>query len=114
MRKFSIYLFFLILITACKEESKNENFSKIIKAKPYAALMFMAPDCPLCVTLSQPYNELASKYPDVQFLAVHSGKNYDAMEINMFATETKFLPPIFAFSIARHAPLSIPYPAKTT
>jgi thiol-disulfide isomerase/thioredoxin len=57
--------------------------------------MFIAPDCPLCMTLSQPYNELLEKYPDIQFLAVHSGENYDAMEINMFATETKFKPPIF-------------------
>ena len=58
-------------------------------------MMFIAPDCPMCKTLSQPYNEFAIKYPTIQFLAVHSGKNYDAMEINMFATETKFTPPIF-------------------
>lgn len=58
-------------------------------------MMFIAPDCPMCKTLSQPFNELVEKYPSIQFLAVHSGKNYDAMEINMFATETKFTPPIF-------------------
>ncbi|MEY2924341.1 MAG: hypothetical protein RLZZ337_889 [Bacteroidota bacterium] len=57
--------------------------------------MFIAPDCPLCMTLSKSYNELVEKYPEIQFLAVHSGKNYEAMEINMFATETKFKPYIF-------------------
>ena len=57
--------------------------------------MFIAPDCPMCMSLSEPYNKLQEKYPSVQFLAVHSGKNYDPMELNMFATETHFKPLIF-------------------
>ena len=57
--------------------------------------MFIAPDCPLCMTLSTPFSEMSENYPDIQFLAVMSGKNYEAMEINMYATETKLKPRIF-------------------
>lgn len=57
--------------------------------------MFIAPDCPLCMTLSTPYSELSEKFPNVQFLAVTSGSHYEAMEINMYATETKLKPKIF-------------------
>ena len=57
--------------------------------------MFIAPDCPLCMTLSTPFSELSEKYTDIQFLAIYSGKHYEPMEINMFATETKLKPRIF-------------------
>lgn len=57
--------------------------------------MFIAPDCPLCMTLSTPFSELSEKYTDIQFLAIYSGKHYEPMEINMFATETKLRPRIF-------------------
>ncbi|MFT4598700.1 MAG: hypothetical protein ACI9WM_000949, partial [Arenicella sp.] len=35
------------------------------------------------------------KYTNIQFLAIYSGKHYEPMEINMFATETKLKPRIF-------------------
>jgi len=73
----------------------NANFSKLIKAKEYTVLMFIAPDCPLCMTLSTPFSELSEKYTDIQFLTIYSGKHYEPMEINMFATETKLKPRIF-------------------
>ena len=73
----------------------NANFSKLIKAKEHTVLMFIAPDCPLCMTLSTPFSELSEKYTDIQFLAIYSGKHYEPMEINMFATETKLRPRIF-------------------
>ena len=73
----------------------NANFSKLIKAKEHTVLMFIAPDCPLCMTLSTPFSELSEKYIDIQFLAIYSGKHYEPMEINMFATETKLKPRIF-------------------
>lgn len=57
--------------------------------------MFIAPDCPLCKTLSTPFSELSEKYEDIQFLAIYSGKHYEPMELNMFATETKLKPRIF-------------------
>lgn len=57
--------------------------------------MFIAPDCPLCMTLSTPFSNLSDKYTDIQFLAIYSGKHYEPMEINMFATETKLKPRIF-------------------
>jgi hypothetical protein len=47
------------------------------------------------MTLSTPFSELSEKYTDIQFLAIYSGKHYEPMEINMFATETKLKPRIF-------------------
>lgn len=73
----------------------NANFSKLIKVKEHTVIMFIAPDCPLCMTLSTPLSELSEKYTDIQFLAIYSGKHYEPMEINMFATETKLKPHIF-------------------
>ena len=73
----------------------NANFSKLIKVKEHTVIMFIAPDCPLCMTLSTPFSELSEKYTDIQFLAIYSGKHYEPMEINMFATETKLKPCIF-------------------
>ena len=73
----------------------NANFSKLIKVKEHTVIMFIAPDCPLCMTLSTPFSELSEKYTDIQFLAIYSGKHYEPMEINMFATETKLKPHIF-------------------
>jgi len=73
----------------------NANFSKLIKVKEHTVIMFIAPDCPLCMTLSTPFSELPEKYTDIQFLAIYSGKHYEPMEINMFATETKLKPHIF-------------------
>jgi len=73
----------------------NVNFNKLIKAKEYTALMFIAPDCPLCKTMSTPFSDLSLKYQEIQFLAVFSGKHYEPMELNMFATQTKLKPRIF-------------------
>ena len=73
----------------------NHSFRKLIKAKEYTVLMFIAPDCPMCKILSTPFSKLINEYPNVQFLMVHSGMHYDPMEINMFATETKIKNQIF-------------------
>ncbi|MFT5056176.1 MAG: thiol-disulfide isomerase/thioredoxin [Pseudoalteromonas distincta] len=80
---------------ACGKKPMNANFSKLIKAKEHTVLMFIAPDCPLCMTLSTPFSNLSEKYTDIQFLAIYSGKHYEPMEINMFATETKLKSRIF-------------------
>jgi thiol-disulfide isomerase/thioredoxin len=93
VKKLSIIL--LLGLFACGKKPMNANFSKLIKAKEYTLLMFIAPDCPLCMTLSTPFSELSEKYTDIQFLAIYSGKHYEPMEINMFATETKLKPRIF-------------------
>jgi thiol-disulfide isomerase/thioredoxin len=93
LKKFSIIL--LLGLFACGKKPMNANFSKLIKAKEHTVLMFIAPDCPLCMTLSTPFSELSEKYTDIQFLAIYSGKHYEPMEINMFATETKLKPRIF-------------------
>lgn len=47
------------------------------------------------MTLVKSVNDLADSFPEVQFMAVHSGMNYEAMELNMFVTETGFKPPVF-------------------
>ena len=93
MKKLSLLL--LLGLIACGKKPSNENFNKILKAKEYTVLMFIAPDCPLCMTLSTPFSKLSDKYKDIQFLAVYSGMHYEPMEINMFATETKLKPHIF-------------------
>jgi thiol-disulfide isomerase/thioredoxin len=93
LKKLSIIL--LLGLFACGKKPMNANFSKLIKAKEHTVLMFIAPDCPLCMTLSTPFSELSEKYTDIQFLAIYSGKHYEPMEINMFATETKLKPRIF-------------------
>ncbi len=85
----------LAVVIGCNKPAANISFNKLLKSQPYTVLMFIAPDCPLCKTLSTPYKELALKYPEIQFLAVHSGENYESMEINMFATENNFDIPIF-------------------
>ncbi|MDG2454999.1 MAG: thioredoxin fold domain-containing protein [Bacteroidia bacterium] len=93
MKKLSLLL--LLGIIACGKKPMNTSFRKLIKAKEYTVLMFIAPDCPMCKTLSTPFSKLIDEYPNVQFLMVHSGMHYDPMEINMFATETKIKNHIF-------------------
>jgi thiol-disulfide isomerase/thioredoxin len=94
MKKLSL-LFAIATLWGCSDKPTNANFNKLLKAKEYTVLMFIAPDCPLCKTMSTPFSELSVKYPDMQFLAVYSGTLYEPMELNMFATETKLKPRIF-------------------
>lgn len=93
MKKLSLIL--LIGLFACGKKPVNENFNKLLKAKEHTVVMFIAPDCPLCMTLSTPFSELTDSFPELQFLAIYSGKHYEPMELNMFATETKLKPRIF-------------------
>ena len=94
MKKLSIALI-LTLLFACGKKT-DPAFQKLINTKPYTVLMFIAPDCPLCTTLSTPYSELIDVYGNsVQFLTVLSGTHYEAMELNMFATKTKLKTRIF-------------------
>jgi thiol-disulfide isomerase/thioredoxin len=57
--------------------------------------MFFAPDCPLCKNYSKPFNQLVEEYPSVQFFAIHSGRNYEAKEIQMFARNMKLKMPVY-------------------
>jgi thiol-disulfide isomerase/thioredoxin len=93
LKKLSIIL--ILGIIACSKPQTNDSFDKLIKAKNYSVLMFIAPDCPLCMKLATSFSDLSDSFPEVQFLAVYSGKHYEPMEINMFATETKLKPHIF-------------------
>ena len=90
-----VYLALVLFIISCTTKPQDRRFNKLIKQQQFSVVMFIAPDCPLCKTLAKPYNELAKKYTDIQFLAVHSGENYEAMELNMFVTENDFKPPVF-------------------
>lgn len=94
MRVILIFLT-LIVLWSCSRVDTNDNFNRIIKASPYSVVMFIAPDCPLCMTLSTPYSNLIYEYPDIQFIGVISGTHYDPMEINKFATENNFKPILF-------------------
>ena len=94
MRRHNIILL-LALWTASSCTQPNQAFTKLIQESPYTVVMFIAPDCPMCKTLSTPYSELAEAYPEIQFIAVLSGKHYEAMELNMFATSTKLKACIF-------------------
>lgn len=85
----------IVLLSGCLSPDKNPNFEKLISTSPYSVVMFLAPDCPLCMTLTTPFSNLQAEYPNVQFLGVISGKHYEAMEINMYATEKAFKPAIF-------------------
>ncbi len=90
-----ISIWIALVFVGCSNSESNINFEAILKKADHTVVMFLAPDCPLCVTLSTPFSELANQYPDVQFLGVISGNHYEAMEINMFATEKSFKPRIF-------------------
>ena len=97
-RKLSpILLFAFVLFGAqCSQKAETPAFDVLMKKKPYTAVMFFAPDCPLCMTFAKPFNELMDAYGnDVQFLAVQSGMNYEAMEIKMYKEETGLKAPIF-------------------
>ncbi len=108
MKKLSLIL--LVAFFACGKKSENDNFNKLLKAQEYTVVMFIAPDCPLCKTLSTPFSELSEKYQDIQFLAVYSGMHYEPKELNMFATETKLKPRIFrdyAYEVAHQLGASV-------
>ena len=80
---------------SCNEDKENQAFEKILNKADYSVLMFFAPDCPLCITFSKPFNELSALYPYFQFIAVQSGENYSAMELKMYKDETGLKPRIF-------------------
>ena len=105
-----IILLTLIPLWSCNSADTNENFNRLVKHSPYSVVMFIAPDCPLCMTLSTPYSKLADSFPDIQFMGVMSGNHYEEMEINMYATENNFKPIIFRdyeYGVARQLKASV-------
>ena len=104
MKLTSITLITLLFLGSCKPHSTSSNFKQILSRSEYTLIMFIAPDCPLCHTLSTPFSELNEKYSNIQSVGVISGNYYSPMEINHFETETKFKPSIFRdynYQIAR-------------
>ena len=97
MEKSNLLLTVLILcgLVSCKAKFESEAFNHILHKKNYSVLLFFAPDCPLCHTFSKPFNELTVDNPDIQFIAIQSGLNYDPMEIKMFKEETGLIALIF-------------------
>lgn len=87
MRYIGILGFFLLATCTSRHDHMIETLG--LDSKPYTAVMFFAPDCPLCLTFSKSYNELTNSYPQVQFLAVQSGNYYLPEEIAHFVDETK-------------------------
>lgn len=95
---------------SCGKKPLSDNFANLLQTNEYTVLMFVAPDCPLCITLSTPFTELSDNFSDIQFLVVHSGMHYDAMEINMYATSTKLKPRIYRdydYQVANHLGASV-------
>lgn len=108
-RKLSL-LFISVFAFACQDGRTTSSFKAIVKKHPLSAVMFIAPDCPLCMSMAKPYLDLSDSFPQVQFLVVHSGKNYDAMELNMFANKTGLKKNIFRdrdYEVARQLDASI-------
>ena len=104
MKNTSLILVSLFILVSCQENTIPYNFKKLLSQHKYTLVMFLAPDCPLCHTLSTPFSKLNEKYPNMQGIGIISGNYYSAMEINHFATETAFKPAIFRdnlYQIAR-------------
>ena len=104
MKNTNIFLLVILLVGSCQPSSVSSNFKQLLSKSEYTLVMFIAPDCPLCQTLSTPFSELNEKYANFQGIGIISGNYYSPMEINHFATETKFKPDIFrdySYQIAR-------------
>lgn len=100
----SIFLLSLFILVSCQENTVTSNFKKLLSQNKYTLVMFIAPDCPLCHTLSTPFSKLNEKYPNIKGIGIISGNYYSSMEINHFATKTAFKPAIFidnSYHIAR-------------
>ena len=95
MRISLVLLTAVFLVSCSKKVELDTDFHDLIGHSKYSVLMFFAPDCPLCITFSKPFKELSKEYKDMQFIAVQSGEHYDAMEIQMYATDVKLNLPIY-------------------
>jgi thiol-disulfide isomerase/thioredoxin len=95
MKNANLFLLVLLLVGSCQPSSVSSNFKQLLSKSEYTLVMFIAPDCPLCKTLSTPFSELDNKYANFQGIGIISGNYYSPMEINHFATETKFKAAIF-------------------
>jgi len=110
MRTFRIILVLAWFVSGCQPKATIQQFEQLIQKCEYTAIMFIAPDCPLCITLSKPFQELFPKNKNYQFLGVISGQYYSPEEINMFAIETPFSMPIFRdynYTVAKKYKISV-------
>ena len=110
MKTLRIILILAWSISGCQLKSTIQQFEQIVQKCEYTVIMFIAPDCPLCTTLSKPFQELLPKDRNYQFFGVISGQYYSPEEINMFAVETPFSIPIFRdynYDIARKYQISV-------
>jgi thioredoxin-related protein len=93
MRLGVILSFFLLF--SCQEEKSSDIWDSIFAdVNSYIVLMFLAPDCPLCETLSYDYIKLQEKYPNISFYGIVSGKLYSQKEIKYFVHKNDFSLPI--------------------
>ena len=107
----NIVIIIILFLASCKPDPISSNFKQILSLNEYTIVMFIAPDCPLCHSLSTPFSELDKEYSNIQSIGVISGNYYSPMEINNFATETKFKPAIFrdyTHQIARQLNATVP------
>lgn len=86
--KVKIVLFILLSLGACRPGSVE--LEQVLAQSKYSVLMFLAPDCPLCLTFTKPFNELSEQHQDVQFIGVLSGEAYSEQEIREFRERAGF------------------------
>lgn len=96
MRYFAIVLIIFVLVRCGKKaEEQDEPWKQIFGQNDApVVLMFLAPDCPLCLTLVKDFHLLNEKYPSATFYGIVSGQAYSMDEVEKFKTQTNFTIPI--------------------
>jgi len=96
MRYLTIALIIFFIVGCGKRtEEQPDAWGKIYDQNDApVVLMFLAPDCPLCLTLVKNFHLLNEKYPGVSFYGIVSGQAYAKDEVEKFKTQTNFTIPI--------------------
>lgn len=85
----------LFLLFACHKNKPSHVCHNLFdQGNSDIALVFIAPDCPLCETLSYDFVSLQKKYPKVKFYGIVSGSYYNDEEIKQFVDKNGFSIPI--------------------
>lgn len=96
MRYLAICLFIFVLVECGKKaEEQNKAWEQLFNQNDApVVLMFLAPDCPLCLTLVKDFHLLNEKYPSAAFYGIVSGQAYSMDEVEKFKTQTNFTIPL--------------------
>ena len=72
----NIIALIILFLGSCKPDPISSNFKQIVSLNEYTIVMFIAPDCPLCHSLSTPFYKLGKEYSNIQSIGVISGNYY--------------------------------------